>query len=264
MRAYPHRRGPDADFGLRKGFTLIELLVVIAIIAILAAMLLPALTRAKQQGQSAKCKSNLRQIGVALQMYLADNNSKYPYGLYLRRLSPIAAWPLNWWEMDLQQYCAVSWTNNPGFQCPGYKYPTQWPALGRPGPIDSYAYNSFGTSFPLGLSGNGWENEVWPATSAASLIAPADMFAVGESRLADFSDVPTTPSIGGFDIMRPGLTTYLVGMPSFPQRHGKNYNQLFCDGHVESINPNILFNVTNSAARWNKDHQPHPETWQWN
>ena len=59
------------------GFTLIELLVVIAIIAILASLLLPALSRAKRAGQSARCKSNLRQIGIALNLYLTDFQ-KYP------------------------------------------------------------------------------------------------------------------------------------------------------------------------------------------
>ncbi|HWV98399.1 MAG TPA: type II secretion system protein [Candidatus Acidoferrum sp.] len=94
----------------RAGFTLLELLVVIALIGILASVLLPALSRAKAKGQDAACKNHLRQIGIALAMYVSDHN-RYP---------SLGDWDtLQLWMDRLHPYNPVSWTNSL-WNCPSY------------------------------------------------------------------------------------------------------------------------------------------------
>ena len=65
----------------RKGFTLIELLVVIAIIAILAAILFPVFARAREKARAAQCMSNLKQLGLAIEMYSSDYDDRYPWAV---------------------------------------------------------------------------------------------------------------------------------------------------------------------------------------
>jgi prepilin-type N-terminal cleavage/methylation domain-containing protein/prepilin-type processing-associated H-X9-DG protein len=87
----------DAFLPFQRGFTLIELLVVIAIIAILAAMLLPALSKAKQKAQGISCMNNTKQISLAWIMYAGDNNDRTP-GVYDNGSDPgsLALWSTNW------------------------------------------------------------------------------------------------------------------------------------------------------------------------
>ncbi len=78
MSIFSHRNNPQASLHRQWAFTLIELLVVIAIIAILAAMLLPTLARAKAKAANARCMSNLKQLTYGLFMYINDNGDNFP------------------------------------------------------------------------------------------------------------------------------------------------------------------------------------------
>src|SRR5436853_7879795 len=73
---------PTTDYGPRtthqSAFTLVELLVVLVVISVLLGLLLPVVSKAKEAGRATACLSNLRQIGIALQLYVQDNNNRLP------------------------------------------------------------------------------------------------------------------------------------------------------------------------------------------
>ena len=100
-------------------FTLIELLVVVAIIGILAALLLPTLAKGKAQADSAYCKNNLREQGLALEMYV-DEYKAYPY-YSISINSPSDPGQVFPWEVSLGLYYRVpDWYTNRASQCPTY------------------------------------------------------------------------------------------------------------------------------------------------
>lgn len=113
------RFGGPKQKALPAAFTLIELLVVIAIIALLAALLLPALARAKQKGQQAVCLSNLRQIGLAFQIYLGNPSDRFPDRRDLKSSLPGGYHPwASWPPSDPRAgWAAVFFTN----ECPNLK-----------------------------------------------------------------------------------------------------------------------------------------------
>ncbi len=215
--------------GNRSGFTLIELLVVIAIIAILASMLLPALSSAKVKAKRIKCMSNMRQIGIGLRLYADDNRGRFPLVAHA--------------QTDVRQ----SWMNS------------LRPYLGnvdevRICPMDpqrerrrelqssSYILNEYLTVPRVDPFGRVLEK---PFTMD-NLRSPADTMStfIISDRYSPSQSADHTHSRGwggGWDQVLQDIQPdrFRVGGPNQDHTRG-SANYLYCDGHVDSINAPIL------------------------
>jgi len=221
---------------MRRGFTLIELLVVIAIIAILAAMLLPVLGRAKERAARSVCMANLKQIALASFMYAQDYDEVYPAGTWPTTVV-VNLWPVLhnpgvpvqlWTDWTYPVYPYVK--NGAVFDCPTspVKYPN---GGGSATDVDgNYVYNVNGVyDFPKTIAG---------------ILYPAEIVLVmdgGDSYLIPGADTMTSLK-GTLDEDWNPLTLDRAS------RHNEQANVAFVDGHVNSQPRDWLFNVNQGPA----------------
>jgi prepilin-type N-terminal cleavage/methylation domain-containing protein len=235
------------------GFTLIELLVVVTILAILAALLLPALHRAKRAAQCAVCTSNLRQVGITLNLYVSDSGQYpnlpvfVPGGQYPNL--PMLA-PGMWGDVGARGELSRYFPNGTLGSAPPY-YPGSYCPVG---PRYIYFYNALGT---------GYENWEWDTGKLALGLGgakdrplPESGVSVPTDMLAFLHNYEAFTRPIGFDWPGVGVTDKLV-----------HDTAVFCDGHIEASDTRIAFRHWDVVPdevhekRWNHDNEPHPETW---
>jgi prepilin-type N-terminal cleavage/methylation domain-containing protein len=226
-------------------FTLIELLVVIAIIAILAAMLLPALNRAKEKANRISCLNNLRQVAIFMQFYTDENRDVFPAHRNQNLPTDDATPSLtNWWGTTIINY-ARNQSNL--FRCPSIKGKRLDNGLAWEWNFDchkvGYGINSFFLSlwpYPgLALSVGGVSFQTKPWFKRTSVVSPAENLMIGDSM----------PKVDGFwssscwwpwSCMDPKNSQF-GGYEGIDQRrHQDTGVVVFSDGHSEARRNNVI------------------------
>ena len=206
----------------RSGFTLIELLVVVAIIAILAAMLLPALSKARERAQTAACMNNLKQLGVAFVMYSNDFGGKLPH-----RESTGGGPP--GWSQFISPYMGKKLSNIFGVSymtCPvGKKLLTR---------TDGWV-GTYGVNFPCV-----WYYSDPPFATSFIDKVPSDVFLV-----ADTANAPVALCHLALGADDPGATLIYLA-------HSGGSNFLFADGRVEWLSFAAIKSRWSVITGWSK------------